>query len=79
MSYEGYSEFKCPNGHIDVADVYGPQPKACRVCGERFTRIRAIDETNGRDVLPWRDVEYRPRFKDYVAKGYYDGSRKRKA
>lgn len=79
MSYEGYREYKCSNGHIDAANVYDREPIACRTCGERYVRIRSVDQTNGHDVLPWRDVEYRPRFKDYVAKGYYGGSKKRRA
>jgi hypothetical protein len=68
MSYEGYTEWKCPSGHVDAADVYESQPIACRTCGERFAKRRSIDETNGRLVLPWRAVEYRPQFKDYVGK-----------
>lgn len=69
MSYEGYTEYKCPSGHLDAADVYDRQPGACRKCGERFIKRRSIDQTNGHDVLPWRKIEYRPRFKDYVAAG----------
>ena len=75
MSYEGYYEYKCRCGHIDRADAYETQPTECTGCGTPFYQTRSIDLTNGRDVYPWRDVEYRKRFKDYVAAGIgYDGA-----
>ena len=67
MSYEGYEEWRCAAGHIDANDVYDTAPTRCRVCGERFVSRRSIDQTNGHDVLPWRKMEYRPQFNDYVA------------
>ena len=73
MSFEGYNEFRCGNGHTDAADVYEKQPTACRECGERWVKKRMIDCTNGRHAGKWREVEYRPRFKDYVVKGYSSG------
>jgi hypothetical protein len=73
VSYEGYREYKCRCGNVDCADVYDRQPPVCTSCGTPFYRIRSIDETNGRDVGEWRPVEYRSRFKDYVARGFgYD-------
>jgi len=70
MSYEGYTEYKCRHGHTGAADVYMKQPIICYECGEHWVKVRSIDQTNGHDVGPWRDVEFRPRFKDYVKKGY---------
>jgi len=70
MSYEGYTEYECQHGHRSAADVYEKQPIACKTCGERFTRRRSIDSTNGHHVLKWRAIEYRARFKDYVRRGY---------
>lgn len=71
MSYEGYREYECACGSVDAADVYADEPKACRQCGGRWVRIRSIDQTNGHEELPWRDVEYRAEFNDYVGKGYW--------
>lgn len=70
MSYEGYTEWKCRDGHIDANDVYCDAPTVCRKCGSFFVKRRSIDQTNGHDVLPWRAIEYRPQFNDYVGKGY---------
>jgi hypothetical protein len=67
MSYEGYRELKCGCGNIDGVDCNSSDPRSCRKCGGRFVLIRSIDSTNGHDVGSWREVEYRPRFKDYVA------------
>lgn len=72
MSYEGYREHLCPNGHKGACDAYDRDPIACPECGERWIKIRSVDQTNGRDVGKWREVEFRPRFKDYVARGYYN-------
>ncbi len=70
MSYEGYTEWRCKCGAVEGADVYSKQPIACATCGERFISRRSVDSTNGHHVGRWRNIEYRPRFKDYVAKGY---------
>ena len=67
MSYEGYTEWRCKCGAIEAADVYAAQPLACRACGERWTSCRSVDQTNGHEVLEWRDVKFRPQFNDYVS------------
>lgn len=72
MSFEGYNEYRCGCGNIDAANVYDNAPTKCGKCGNSYSRIRQIDCTNGKHVGQWRDVEYRPKFKDYVRKGYYD-------
>lgn len=67
MSYEGYVEWKCICGEVDTSDAYDKQPTRCPSCGSRFERCRSIDQTNGHEAGPWRDVKYRDRFDDYIA------------
>ena len=69
MSFEGYYEYKCPNHHRDIADVYTEEPQACRECGERWVKIRLVDETNAppAEKGPWWDVTFDPEFGDYTA------------
>lgn len=58
MSYEGYIEYKCPNGHFDMADVYEEQPTFCQACGKRFARKRSVDETNDpTEIGQWQKIE----------------------
>lgn len=61
MSYEGYIEYLCPDGHYSILDAhwnYGggaskeerAQAMTCRVCGKTFNRYHHVDETNGYDT-----------------------------
>jgi len=70
MSYEGYREYKCACGNVDTCDAYDDLV-VCSSCGGHFYAIRSIDQTNDIFVGPWREVEYRQRFKDYVGRGNY--------
>lgn len=58
MSYEGYEEFICKNGHYNTLDVnyftYGSDdPKIqkemefCPCCGEKYKWQCSVDQTNG--------------------------------
>lgn len=71
MSYEGYQEFRCKCGYEDARDVYDLQPIRCADCGSPFYLIRSVDQTNGHDEMPWREVSFRPQFNDYVNRASY--------
>jgi len=48
MSYEGYVELLCKNGHYWTVDAYGALDDACcHRCGEHFAWNHSVDETNG--------------------------------
>lgn len=47
MSYEGYYQYICPNGHYWAEDVYGPNFKRCLTCGELRVWSNSVDTTNG--------------------------------
>ncbi len=53
MSYEGYEEKLCSNGHLShSSDIYGDFAEnesllVCNFCKEPFVFIHSIDETNG--------------------------------
>ena len=49
MSYEGYYEWLCENGHYSASNCYAPEPKKCRVCGARIAHRCGVDQTNGVD------------------------------
>ena len=71
MSFEGYYQYRCPEGHDDACDVHCDEPKLCSKCGLRWSQIRLVDQTNDPDEYgPWRDVEFREKFGDYVNLGY---------
>ena len=46
MSYEGYVEELCANGHLRSRDVYVPCSEMCH-CGATTVFTRHVDETNG--------------------------------
>jgi hypothetical protein len=48
MSYEGYDEYLCANGHYGAFDVYQDTPKECR-CGAAWAWYHSVDQTNGWD------------------------------
>lgn len=47
MSYEGYSEYLCENGHYTACDVTVDEPATCWFCGARWQFYHAVDQTNG--------------------------------
>jgi hypothetical protein len=47
MSYEGFEEFLCVNGHYHSYDVYAGMPCKCPECGEVWKWWHAVDGTNG--------------------------------
>lgn len=50
MSFEGYYQKLCRNGHLTQHDVYDYDSKyefACPYCGERFVWFNTVDQTNG--------------------------------
>lgn len=46
MSYEGYEEYLCKNGHYSSCDCYCSVPK-CPYCGSKFEFWHPVDQTNG--------------------------------
>lgn len=53
MSYEGYEEHICENGHLFCASAYEGSP-VCD-CGARSVYMHAIDETNYEPI----EMEYK--------------------
>jgi len=51
MSYEGYSQFWCKNGHYWTIDcnllIYNEGKQKCPICNEEEVRENMVDETNG--------------------------------
>lgn len=46
MSYEGYQQLICKNGHYNTVDAYD-NIEVCQVCGEGFVWWNSVDVTNG--------------------------------
>jgi hypothetical protein len=58
MSYEGYTQILCKNGHYTVRDAYDDwgddeQGKICSQCGEPFVWKNNVDLTNGIICTAW--------------------------
>ena len=47
MSYEGYEEYLCEQGHHLVYDCYEMEPVICFHCGSKLTYWHPVDQTNG--------------------------------
>lgn len=47
MSYEGYIERLCANGHLSNVDCYEDAPNTCVICQAPIAWERNVDETNG--------------------------------
>lgn len=48
MSYEGYTEYLCKNGHYWAVDVYCEcGVPECSECGGPYVWRHSVDETNG--------------------------------
>lgn len=52
MSFEGYIQRLCKNGHLEEIDVYDFESKdeKCDECGEEWVWQNTVDQTNGGDV-----------------------------
>ena len=46
MSYEGYSQYICKNGHYWTCDV-NVDDNICPICKEKYVWFNDVDETNG--------------------------------
>lgn len=49
MSYSGFTEQLCVNGHYSAHDVWGDEPLVCAACGSAFHYCHGVDQTNGYD------------------------------
>jgi hypothetical protein len=49
MSYEGYVEYLCENGHYCQNGAYETDHTRCPLCNGKLTYINFVDETNGED------------------------------
>lgn len=48
MSYEGYKQYICKNGHYWTADIYDyDNQNECPICGEPPEWTNSVDDTNG--------------------------------
>ena len=48
MSFEGFYELICANGHYSGHDCYEARPKKCQ-CGEPWKFYRLVDQTNSEE------------------------------
>lgn len=48
MSYEGFDQYWCKNGHYFERDVYSDDLKrsVCPVCGAQWAKVNSVDQTN---------------------------------
>ncbi len=47
MSYEGYTQYLCENGHSLTRDCMESNPKVCSYCEARVVWANGVDQTNG--------------------------------
>lgn len=48
MSYEGYEQCICPNGHyFDNNEIYNHDVAICPNCEQKASWVNAVDQTNG--------------------------------
>jgi hypothetical protein len=47
MSYEGFEQYLCENGHYHTFDAYEDVPKSCPFCDKRWAWRHSVDQTNG--------------------------------
>ena len=61
MSFEGYFQRLCKNGHYDTIDIYGfdnPEEESCLICGEPFVWSNLVNLTNGIDLETGKGYGY---------------------
>jgi hypothetical protein len=46
MSYEGYDQILCANGHFTTRDAYDDREDTCSFCGAEFVWRNDVDQTN---------------------------------
>ncbi len=47
MSYEGYVQQLCVNGHLSSRDAYDESPEECYHCKKNIIWTHHVDQTNG--------------------------------
>jgi len=47
MSYEGYYQLICEQGHYWTEDCYGSPEGQCKVCGSKIAWSNSVNYTNG--------------------------------
>ncbi len=52
MSYEGYIEYLCVNGHYTTSDCYDERVKKCPHCCGAIEYENSVDQTNGETEHP---------------------------
>jgi len=57
MSYEGYSQYLCRNGHKTIIDSLEELPKHCD-CGKEFIFSWQVNQTNGDELHNALTMEY---------------------
>ncbi len=52
MSYEGYNQLLCANGHLSGCDCYDflGNDEVCSICGAAIVWSNSVDQTNGDEV-----------------------------
>ena len=59
MSYEGYYEYVCRNGHLTHINCYDDHDnyEVCDKCGADIIYRRTVDQTNGFDKKAYPDLD----------------------
>jgi hypothetical protein len=61
MSYEGFEQWVCKNGHLTCVDAiaqsYGMVEDKCGTCGEEIVFTNSVDQTNGHE---WGYIDFKP-------------------
>ncbi len=47
MSYEGYYQYLCANGHLRICDCNMDDDSPCEHCGAEMVWVNCVDVTNG--------------------------------
>ena len=76
MSYEGYEQVLCTEGHLSQFDAYGDGYEVfmCNYCGSPSAFVHTVDLTNGvdeddPDTLPY-PFEVKQEFKEECSLGF---------
>jgi hypothetical protein len=49
VSYSGYREFLCANGHYARTDCWDDDPSECSFCKAKIAQRNSVDTTNGQN------------------------------